>query len=441
MNIFQKDNTLSDQPYDINDDISDIECIAGRTIKELCDRNEALLVFPKVLGGHHDGIESQQIFTITKPEEGKIAVKTGNLMGFVGCGESKITIYSRFAESQNGENDYFLHYMLQKVFSINLFDLQHGTAADEVFDFMLYLFPYHLKRAVSQGLYREYCTREYNDANVRGPIDVSRHIRRNIPFNGRIAYRTREYAYDNHVTQLIRHAIENIRQHPFASAILSADGAMRDAVAAIVAVTPSYAAGNRQKVIGQNLRPARHPYFTEYLPLQRLCMNILQHRRLRYSSTGGKDIYGVLFDGAWLWEEYLYKAVFEELKFKHPENKRGKGRIYLAEGYKWPRYPDYYKEDIIVDAKYKHLDKNISPDDVHQLIAYMYVQNAKRGFFIYPKDDEVGQENEWTLRGHDEIIQNIGVLIPQNAENYKKFCEGMGIIEEDLKKIKFISQE
>ena len=210
---------------------------------------------------------------------------------------------------------------------------------------------------------------------------------------------------------------------------------MRDAVAAIVAATPGYVAGNRQKVIGHNLRPARHPYFTEYLPLQRLCMNILQHRRLRYSSTGGKDIYGVLFDGAWLWEEYLYKAVLEGCGFKHPQNKSGKGGIYLAEGNKWPRYPDYYKENIIVDAKYKHLDKNISPDDVHQLIAYMYVQKAKRGCFIYPydKDDEVGQEKEWTLRGHDKIIQNIGVQIPQKIENYKDFCERMNGIEEQLR--------
>ena len=451
MDIFQKDNTLSDLPYDINDGISDIERIAGRTIKELYDRNEALLVFPNVLGGHHDGIESQQIFTITKPEEGKIAVKTGNLMGFVGCGGSKITIYSRFAESQNGEKDYFLHYMLQRVFSINLFDLQHGIAADDVFDFMLYLFPYHLKRAVSQGLYREYCTREYNDANVRGPIDVSRHIRRNIPFNGRIAYRTREYAYDNHVTQLIRHTIEYIRQHPFASAILSADGAMRDAVAAIVAATPSYVAGNRQKVIGQNLRPARHPYFTEYLPLQRLCMNILQHRRLRYSSSGGKDIYGVLFDGAWLWEEYLYKAVLEGCGFKHPQNKSGKGGIYLFEkgdgdeyvGSRHRRYPDYFKDGVILDAKYKHLEDNkINRDDMHQLIAYMHVEQAEIGGFIYPnKNGVLTKKHLGELRGYKGKIYNIGVQIPQKAESYKDFCEQMGKIEEDLKKVKFISQE
>ena len=59
-------------------------------------------------------------------------------------------------------------------------------------------------------MYKQYITRKNNDANVRGVIDVNRHIRYNKPFNGKIAYSTREYSYDNDVTQLIRHTIEFI---------------------------------------------------------------------------------------------------------------------------------------------------------------------------------------------------------------------------------------
>lgn len=67
-----------------------------------------------------------------------------------------------------------------------------------------------MKNAISQGVYRQYITHKYNDANVRGVIDVSRHIKYNEPFNGSVAYTTREYSYDNHITQLIRHTIEFI---------------------------------------------------------------------------------------------------------------------------------------------------------------------------------------------------------------------------------------
>ena len=45
---------------------------------------------------------------------------------------------------------------------------------------------------------------------MRGTIDINRHLKLNLPFNGRVAYRTREFSHDNHVTELIRHTIEYI---------------------------------------------------------------------------------------------------------------------------------------------------------------------------------------------------------------------------------------
>ena len=61
---------------------------------------------------------------------------THNIMDFVGCNDSELTIFSRF---YSGENDYFLHYMLQRVFSINMFDLRHSAAKESLWDFLLYL--------------------------------------------------------------------------------------------------------------------------------------------------------------------------------------------------------------------------------------------------------------------------------------------------------------
>ena len=37
------------------------------------------------------------------------------------------------------------------------------------------------------------------------------------------------------------------------------------------------------------------------------------------------EIYGVLFDGAWLWEEYL-NTFLADIGFEHPRNKEAKGR-------------------------------------------------------------------------------------------------------------------
>ena len=54
-----------------------------------------------------------------------------------------------------------------------------------------------------------------------------------------------------------------------------------------------------------------------------------------------------------------------------------KGGIYLFDDHSGIRYPDFYKDDMVLDAKYKRLgsyDKvsKLDRNDVHQVIAYIY---------------------------------------------------------------------
>ena len=95
----------------------------------------------------------------------------------------------------------------------------------------------------------------------------------------------------------------------------------------------------------------------------------------------------MLFDGAWLWEEYL-NTILQGVGFKHPENKLGTGAIYLFE-HGGKRFPDFWKKDLVLDAKYKKLasDDNrhgINRDDIHQVMAYMYRLRAQKGGIVYP---------------------------------------------------------
>lgn len=56
--------------------------------------------------------------------------------------------------------------------------------------------------------------------NVCRTINVQGHIRMNIPFNGKVACKTREHSYDNFTTEQICHRIEFIKASEFGSAIL-----------------------------------------------------------------------------------------------------------------------------------------------------------------------------------------------------------------------------
>lgn len=402
--------------------------LAEPTISELSlEDHPNLLVFPQDLDVYGDKIGDAHIFEIREQK-----LITGNIMGYIGCGDTKVSISSRFAQD---DDDYFLHYMLQKVFAINLFDLQFNSDEESIFDFLLYLFPSFLKRALQQGVYREYQTRLYNDANVKGRIDVSRHIRQNIPFSGSIAYTTREYAYDNHLTQLIRHTIEYIGHHRFAGNILHNDEDTIDAVKRICQVTSTYNRNERQKVMNQNLRPISHPYYGEYRPLQQLCLQILRQEEMKYGREDN-EIYGILFDGAWLWEEYL-NTFLADIGFEHPRNKEGSGRRYLFNDNKsgWC-FPDFYNSEMVLDAKYKwyHDWKKVQTEDLYQVISYMHILDLKKGGYIVPVDWKGIKPPTKTLNGMGGDITVYGMNVSYVTNNYPDYSRYMEKAAEELKK-------
>ena len=206
--------------------------------------------------------------------------------------------------------------------------------------------------------------------------------------------------------------------------LLENDAETRTSVAQIVSATPHYSRQEREKIIKSNLKAINHPYFSRYTPLQKLCLRILRHERIKYGLKEDK-IYGILFDVSYLWEEYL-ATILTKQRFEHPNNKKGKGRIYLAKQNRFPRYPDFYREydGVIIDAKYKtEIDKR---DDVNQILTYMYRLKGKYGIFIQPSNGEY-RKKTYDLLGYgaenDAKLQAYLYPIPQNVSDYKRFVE------------------
>ncbi len=407
---------------------ADLSLIEGRSVKELCDRDEtgtSLLLFPESLDVYGDKIGDSTILDINDG-----AISTGNLMGFVGLGETRLRIHSRFDRE---ENDYLMHYMLEKVFSVNLFNLQYSSDPETIFDFVLFLFPYFLKRALSQGLYREYVSYSHNDTRVRGSIDISRHISLNIPFTGNVAYKTREHTADNPLMELVRHTIEYISTKEFGPGILSRDEETKADVAQVINATQRYEKVERARIINKNLRAKIHPYYSEYEPLRRLCIQILRQEEIKYGNDND-TVYGVLFDGAWLWEEYL-NTILEQLDFKHPENKLRRGAIYLFKPKRVERFPDFISDRMVLDAKYKRYEGSrvcdVDREDLAQVISYMYIRQLDAGGFLVPGGDTVNVVSE-ELHGYGGRMFILNLPIAKDAQSYESFVQSMQMNESEL---------
>lgn len=399
--------------------------IADKNVAKLA--SEGIFVFPEA-SRYAAGIDEDQILL----ESINDSFRTSNVMGFIGYGSECLTISSRFAQ---GNDDYFLQYLLDRVLDFpNIVDLNTAENKDEqIMNMFVFLFPKYLRDAVRKGLFKTYVNNHYNDMNVTGTINIHRHIVKNTPFIGNVAYDKRENSYDNALMELIRHTIEFIKQKPYGNAILTR---VKDEVKAVVDATTSYKSGDRVRVISENRKkPIYHAYYNEYRALQQLCILILRQEKHQMGG-GGREIYGILFDGAWLWEEYIGQLIND--KFYHPMNKAGKDAQKLFTSEIGTRrgiiYPDFISIDseqrIIADAKYKPT-KNINSHDYLQVLAYMFRFDAKSGYYIYPKKEEENDEVLYLNSGstyeksvnprNDVALTKKGLLIPQEAKSYVEF--------------------
>ena len=396
--------------------------VSDKTLEQL--EREGVFVFPEIIKDAEDITKDQMILQSCND-----MYCSGNVMGFLGSGDERLVIESRFGRS---ENDYFFQYLLEKVLDFpNFISLDTNANQEErMFNLLLFLFPHYLKVAARKGAFKTYINNKYNDGNVRGTIDIARHIKRNIPFVGDIAYNQREYSFDNYLMELIRHTIEHIKSKSYGYNLLNK---VKDEVKLVIDATPKYRATD-----------IRHAYYHEYRDLQRLCILILQNQKHKFGD-GHRKVYGILFDGAWLWEEYINSLIGD--MFHHPMNKSGTGAQRLFGGGIGLIYPDFIGRNpadrVIADAKYKPID-NIGNKDYLQVLAYMFRFDSKRGYYLYPdstdSDSKCLMMNEGsTYEGNvsarkDVCITKLGLRVPSEARSYKEFKEQIEVSEITLRK-------
>ena len=402
-----------------------VSCVADKSLQQL--EREGIFVFPEILEDSEDITKDQMILRSVND-----SYRSGNVMGFIGTGDERLIIESRFS---SGADDFFFQYLLERVLEVpNIVNLETDANQDnKLYNLLLFLFPHYLRAAMRKGLFKTYIRRSYNDGNIGGTIDVARHIRKNIPFIGNIAYNQREYAYDNYLMELIRHTIELIKGKPYGSKLLSTT---KDEVKIVNDATSGYNAADRRKIIEENQKHAvRHAFYHEYRVLQQLCILILRNEKHQIG-LGTKRVYGILFDGAWLWEEYMNILIGKT--FYHPTNKGRQGAQWLFAGNNGLIYPDFIGRDneqrIIADAKYKPVE-NIGNKDYLQVLAYMFRFNAKKGYYLYPESESgeglklwlnSGVSFEKNVKSREDIsVSKHGLKIPNATETYEEFVDAI----------------
>ena len=438
------------------------------------------------IGGVSD--DSQKLFSIhpfKKDEKSQVTafrIDTRNLMGWVsfpdGKGNSvRLNITSRFdrdvikqkKEEKKGASakksidcdddyskQYFLYYMLARACRVNALtelDVDRKGNGEKLVSVLLFI--NLLGKAEPYGIMRSYVKLRKNDMNVKGRIDISRHIKLNYPVGGRIAYVQRKLTADIPVNHLIRHAAELICKRY--KNLLAGNKRAKAFLDQLRLATPSWRSDAVQSDAARQEanRVVTHPFHAEqYEPLRQMALKVLRNAGVDlYGNNSRESASGIVFDGSWLWENYLWDVLrrsgIEGLVHSDNGNKSDPNRIHpLTDGpVTW--YPDFRVDDdnggcrAVLDAKYKPLEERLEngkylSDDIHEVLSYMYALGARRGFLLHPcKKDK--QWEPFKLSGFGGDFHFVGMEIPQSAEfdKFATFCEEMQKAENEfIRKLK-----
>ena len=236
--------------------------------------------------------------------------------------------------------------------------------------------------------------------------------------------------------------IELIRSKPALTPLLAVNASVVSAVRRIELATPSFRPSALVSVVKANREPCSCP---AYRPLQQLCLKLLTAFDPSLSLRHEPDqVYGVLFDISYLWEEYL-ATLLEPVGFEHPRNKSGVGALYLDRNQSFLAYPDFYRlssestlaepcADLVLDAKFKRYDTYApARDDIVQMLTYLHVLKAPRALLLCPTQHSDPLASHYEFCGLGGTVDVAFLPIPAQAESFADFCAQMAQAEAELR--------
>lgn len=354
----------------------------------------------------------------------------------------RIFICSRF--DRGNPEPFFLWYLIGHFLGESIVTLDDigSTDQNDFFDGLLALrLAIQIRRAQKHGGLRAYRSFARNDSQVRGVIDIPRHIRENMEQdNGRIAYRTQTYSLDNDWNVLFLHATHAAgRRCPDLMRRLQRRLPEYTSALRIIeqAVSNRETPGVRQ-VLARTERKITNPVYQNWEPARVAARDILRRTESAPGENRASIVTGVFLDSGFLWERLLEDRLFAGAKKPFTQQSRD-----VLDGHLTIR-PDFYfsSQGTVLDAKYRpvwektlavangrwsrSLDASGSADvreNIYQVFGYMLALDCSEGGVIFPAHSLRNPAAD-RIDPSDRRFWRIPVCIPQAAD-YPAFRDAL----------------
>lgn len=337
-----------------------------------------------------------KLFSQKRQEERRYAIQTGLFAGVLYHKGYTFNIQTNYG-------DVLLHRMLNFVNYIYV-DTKDVSAvtnkrSNEFQYIIAYLFIQALEKASVLGLPKKYIKVTERSSKVRGKISINDYLKRDVPFQGKLAstYRTQKYIQE--IVDVLFAATNKVEEYlgvHYKSKIIGVYQTLNEHH------SKNYVS---QRVIdkAKNNTVLYNPLFKPFAEVLKYAEILLKNQEIKSSKTNNQlKTYGYMFDISQLFEVYL-----EKLLSKHFTdwviNGQEELNVYKGLFFRRRMFPDIVmkhkmtQEVIVFDAKFKKMigrKEDLDRLDFYQIHTYIqyYMPNIIFGGLIYPLSNELSKE-------------------------------------------------
>jgi 5-methylcytosine-specific restriction enzyme subunit McrC len=349
-------------------------------------------------------------------------VQFNEYVGVIKVGDLTVEVLPKADKSE--DKDLWQRTLINMLRAVGVFNIHAPSSSslqlksNSILDLYFELFINEVEYLIHSGLIKKYRKVERNALALKGALNFSKHIQKNLVHQERFFVRQTVYDKDHKIHQLLYKTIRLIR-------ILNTNPLLTSRLGSLELNFPEVSDCVVSESFFNNIQYTRktEPYKNSLEIAHLLLLNY--HPDV---SSGTSHLLALMFDMNMLWEHYVYVSLRKQLPHGYTITSQSTKKFWKPDrGYNSTIVPDIVinkdKENcIVLDTKWKNLNgKNPSPEDLRQLYVYKKYFKAIKVALVYPGEQFAIQGGsyykEWYNEISDETCSVVTLAIDKTSKN------------------------
>lgn len=345
-------------------------------------------------------------------------VKFNEYVGVLQVGQTTIEILPKADKSGNAES--WRKMLIGMLRASGVFNIQAPSSSNlhvrsnSILDLYFELYIKELEYLVHQGLVKKYRKTESNQNSLKGSLQFSKHIQKNLVHKERFFVKYTTYDKDHTLHQVLFKALKLLK-------VINTNEALHSRIGSLLLHFPEVSDIKISAALFDKLQLDRKTasYKTSIDIAKLILLNYHPDNK-----RGRNDVLALMFDMNALWEQFVFTSLRKHKVEDSTVIAQHSRNFWKPEsGSRSSMKPDIViNKDkancIVLDTKWKNLNGyNPSPEDLRQMYVYKNYYKAQKVALIYPGMQTSFKSGKYFIEGTTLISESECSVISINVEN------------------------